>query len=147
MGDKQLDIFFKKSIMARNFYMRKIKLVLFKKGTEKNRERVQLLNPRFVPMHIKEVDFELFLCEMEIKFPTCIKHIREIYFDRFSLLGPFKLATTEEKFLLVNEFLNKFGIPELSSLDADIAYHEGGDENFFKEKLEPIFTYLEPEIW
>jgi hypothetical protein len=71
LGDKQLDIFFKKSIMARNFYMRKIKLVLFKKGTEKNRERVQLLNPRFVPMHIKEVDFELFLCEMEIKFPTC----------------------------------------------------------------------------
>lgn len=102
--------------------------------------------PVFVPIQIKEMDFEYFLREMERKFPNSVKYIRQIYSNRFALLGDVKLGTTEEKLALVNEFLDKFKFPLLSSKDADIAYHEGGDEVFFEEKLVPIFSDLEDQL-
>lgn len=124
------------------------KVVLFERITKNKGNGVENPTPVFVPIQIKQMDFEYFLRNMEKRFPDCVKHIREIYADRFGLSERcVELATTDEKLMLVNEFLIKFGFPPLSSMDADIAYHEGDDETFLQEKLEPIFTSLEPDLW
>lgn len=128
---------------------KKIKKVVLLEKTTKNKENgVENPAPVFVPIQIKQMDFEYFLRNTEKRFSDCVKNIREIYEDRFGLPGrSVELATTDEKLALVNEFLIKFGFPPLSPEDADIAYHDGGDEVFFQEKLEPVFAGLEPELW
>jgi hypothetical protein len=122
------------------------KKITFSNKGKSNTIKISL--PKFIPMAQKQMDFENLLSILEKKFSRCVTHIRQIYEDRFGLIGkPVELGTTEEKLSLINEFLIKFGFSTLSPEDADIAYHEGGDEAFFLKNLVPVFSGLEKDLW